>query len=93
MSIGSTLKSCRKLRKLTQAALSDKTDLSESYISLIEKGKREPSISNLELIANALDIPLSLIILLSTSQMDNKELSTDLLDELTKTIYSLINES
>jgi hypothetical protein len=47
---------------VTQMYLSFKTGLSQSYISDIENGRRKGTAAALRLIANALDVPLDLLV-------------------------------
>ena len=44
----------RKARNLSADELADRTELSPSYISLMERGKRNVSLKNLQKLANAL---------------------------------------
>ncbi|RCK72929.1 MAG: putative MerR-family transcriptional regulator [Anaerolineae bacterium] len=55
-SIGERIKSLRNERNMTLAELSQKTNLSSSYLSQLERDKTTPSISSLVEIANALDV-------------------------------------
>ena len=48
----------RVLKKMTQQQLAEKANVNRAYISLIESGKHEPSISVLSRIAKALDCNL-----------------------------------
>lgn len=57
-SIGERIKDARKSAGLTQLELAKKTDLSRSYIGDIEKNRYNPSVSTLQLIANATNTPL-----------------------------------
>ncbi len=50
------IKKYRTEKKLSQFKLAEITDLSEDYISLIETGKRVPSLKTLCKIADALEI-------------------------------------
>ncbi|MBB86022.1 MAG: hypothetical protein CMP06_01775 [Xanthomonadales bacterium] len=65
MNIGQTLKAIRRSKRLTQKALAEQSGISESYISLVEKGQREPSLGVLDSICQQLDIPLSVFVLLA----------------------------
>ena len=52
----------REWRDVTQMFLSFKTNLSQSYISDIENGRRVGTAAALRLIANALNVPLDLLV-------------------------------
>ncbi|EES5384844.1 helix-turn-helix transcriptional regulator [Escherichia coli] len=91
LDIGSTIKLCREARKLTLQELSDRTDLTKSYLSRIENNQRDPTITALEKISLALHIPINIIILLSESEETNDEFS-DINHMLKKTIMdTLVN--
>jgi len=52
----------REWRDVTQVYLSFKTNLSQGYISDIENGRRTGTAAALRLIANALKVPLDLLV-------------------------------
>ena len=52
------IKKYRLAKGLTQSELAEITGISVDYISLIENGKRTPSIKRLIILANSLDIEL-----------------------------------
>jgi len=54
--IGERLRVARKSIPLTQQELAEKTGLSDSHISLIEKGKRQPSAAAIKLLCGVLRI-------------------------------------
>ena len=56
---GENLRKLRKERNLTQKKLALKSGLHINYIGMIERGERNPSLKNLEIIAIALNISLS----------------------------------
>jgi len=56
---GENLKKLRKERNLTQKEFALKSGLHINYIGMIERGERNPSLINLEIIAQALNISLS----------------------------------
>lgn len=59
---GDTLRSLRNKAELSQEKLAFQCDLDRTYISLLERGLRQPSLTTLFSIANALDIkPESLV--------------------------------
>ena len=55
----------RLARGLSQQELAARTDISPSYLSLLESGRKEPSLAMIRAIAQALRIPEDLIILSS----------------------------
>lgn len=57
--IGVKIKELRKAHNLTYAEFGNKTNVSGSYISQIEKNKRKPSLEILSRIVEAFDISLS----------------------------------
>lgn len=57
--IGNRIRQLRQERHFSQEAFADLCELDRTYISSIEKGKRNVSIVNLEKIANALNIKIS----------------------------------
>ncbi|MGO9699872.1 MAG: helix-turn-helix domain-containing protein [Xanthobacteraceae bacterium] len=53
----------REWRDVTQSHLSSKTNLSQGYISDVETGRRKGTAAALRLIADALKVPLDLLVL------------------------------
>jgi transcriptional regulator with XRE-family HTH domain len=53
---GSILKELRTEKKLSQEKLAEKSDLHKNYISLLETGQRQPTITTIFAIAKALGI-------------------------------------
>ena len=56
--LGHKVRIIRTDRALSQEALAEKADLNRSFIGLLERGKTNVTIKNLEAIANALDIDI-----------------------------------
>ena len=57
--LGRVLKQVRQEKNMTQSQLAETCKLDLDYIGKIERGKRQPSISTLFKIADALDIPVA----------------------------------
>ena len=53
--LGQRVKRVRLLRELTQEQLAEKADVVNSYVGVIERGEKNPSINTLVKIANALN--------------------------------------
>lgn len=63
MNIGKTIRLYRIQRGLSQSELANRALISVSYLSLLERNKRDPVLSTLEHICRALDIPFVLLVL------------------------------
>ncbi len=91
MNLGRAIKIIRTARNFTQRDLAKKAGLSASYLSLLEKGKRDPNISVLETISQALHIPLTVLIIIAAEEHDLPELGKKLSDKLIKLAFEAIN--
>jgi transcriptional regulator with XRE-family HTH domain len=56
---GNRVRLLRKARGFSQEAFADMCHLDRTYISGIERGKRNVALRNIEAIANALAVPIS----------------------------------
>lgn len=61
-SFSQVVKKHREIRKLSRAALAEKSGLHQTYIGLLERGERSPNLDTAKAIANALGISLAQII-------------------------------
>jgi transcriptional regulator with XRE-family HTH domain len=82
---------CRTSLGLSQGDLAQKIGMSMSYISLIEKGKRDPAISTIEQIADALGVPVSLLTFLAADPNELKGVPEDLRDRLSGVAFRLLH--
>lgn len=57
--LGDRIRKLRKARGWTQAEMAEKIGLDRSFLADVERGKRNVSILNLELIAHGFEISLS----------------------------------
>jgi len=60
--LGKRVKKVRLLRQYTQEALAEKSGVIGSYIGVIERAEKKPSISTLVRVANALDCSLDYLL-------------------------------
>ncbi len=91
MNLGRSIKLCRTNRGLSQEELARKVGLSASYISLIEKGDRDPAISTAEKIATALGVPMSLLTFLAAEPGELKGVPEEVRDKLAGIAFKLLN--
>ena len=57
--VGKRIKELRLSKNMSQEEFADKCDLDRTYITSLERGKRNVSLINLEKIANAFEMSLS----------------------------------
>lgn len=91
MNLGATIRACRKKRQLTQAELASIAEISVSHLCLLEKNKRDPSLSTVQAISKALRIPLSVLVLLAANNDEVEEIDEHKLEELSKHIFGLMD--
>ena len=81
MDYGKALRLARALSGLQQQQLAEKAEVDASYISLIEQGKRTPSVKLIHKLSRGMGIPPYLFTFLAmesedTELLDNKELAS-----------------
>lgn len=64
---GKKVRTIRELAEISQEELADLADLDRTYISSIERGKRNVSLNNIFKIAEALEIPVPQLLDFSTN--------------------------
>lgn len=67
------LKRYRAKSRLTQLQLAEKSDFDVSYISLLERGKRQPSLKTLLRLADALSISAVQLFSSTLKELDKRE--------------------
>jgi transcriptional regulator with XRE-family HTH domain len=70
MDYGKALRVARAISGLQQKELADRAELDASYLSLIEVGKRKPSLSAISKLSKALGLPQHLFMLLASEPDD-----------------------
>ena len=97
MNIGTTIRTYRLQRGLSQGDIEKKTKLLRCYLSRVENGHTVPSLDTLSKIAQALDLPLSQFFAEDSlgRQLNTQKLSDDELRFLTqiRRYSSNLNES
>jgi transcriptional regulator with XRE-family HTH domain len=75
---------------LRQAELADRMPVSASQISLIEAGKRQPSLHVVEALARAVGVPAALITLLASAPTDLEAQSEADVSDLARALLRLL---
>lgn len=58
---GQRVRALRKERDLSQEQLAELTGLHRNYVGMIERGERNPSLSNIEKFSKAFDVELHIL--------------------------------
>lgn len=69
LAFGKVLRSVRKEVGLTQEQLAHEAEIDRTFVSLIERGERQPTIRVLFKLAAALHVPASHLIVLTENQI------------------------
>lgn len=80
MTLGNAIKVVRTAAGLKQRYVAEKLAVSPNYVSLVEAGKRQPSLAFLNRLANLLGIPVGIFFL--WQEFDPRGLGPDRLDQL-----------
>ena len=82
---------CRINRGQTQAKLAEISGISVSHLCLLEKDKRDPSLSVVNSISDALGIPVSVLVFLASQYDEIKELNNKQVEELSRGIMGIMD--
>lgn len=92
MNIGEAIRTLRKNKLMNQEEFSASVGITQSYLSLIEKGHKKPSLEVLQKMANILNTPLPVLFWFGINKEDVSEDKKYVYDILKPSIDNLINE-
>jgi transcriptional regulator with XRE-family HTH domain len=92
MNYPKAIRVARSLADISQGELADRAEIDRSYLSLIESGKRQPSVETIEKIAKALKIPFHLLSLLGSEEADVQKVSHEHIASLSLALTKLLLE-
>ena len=92
MNIGNAIQLARTKRKLSQAELAKRANISVSYLSLLERSKRDPPLSTLRQVASALRMPIEILFFLGAESGELTGLNRELAGQLAYAALELLNE-
>jgi transcriptional regulator with XRE-family HTH domain len=75
MNLGNAIQSVRKHKGIKQGDMVERTKLTQGYLSQIENNKKDPNLSSLKKISDALEVPLPVIFFLALDNEDIPEKS------------------
>lgn len=91
MDIGQGIKAVRKNLDLTQEDFAELIGITQSYLSLIEKGNKKPHTTVLEAIAEKANTPMAVLMWMGLTEADVKPDKVELFKTLKPSIDSLVN--
>lgn len=92
MNLGKAIHSSRIRRGLSQEALAKLAGCSVSYLSMLENSKRDPTLSTVERIAAALNVPIEILFFLGAEQGELAGINKELAGQLALTALELLDE-
>lgn len=93
VNLGLAIEECRKLKGVNKSSLAEQAGLSVSYLSQIINGQREPTVTTIAKISEALGIPASLLVFLASEDTELSNLSKETLSEIRSLSKRLIEDS
>lgn len=90
MDIGNTIKFFRKEKRLSQIDLAQKCGITSTYLSLIENGKKEPTIALVRVIAEKLEIPLPVFLFSAITDNDIPEDKKDFFNMVKPSVEKIL---
>lgn len=82
MNIGHAIRLCRTQRGVSQSSIAQSAKCSVSYLSMLENNKRDPTLSTVTKIAEALRVPVGLLFVLAADQSDLGAIDESIADQL-----------
>lgn len=92
MNIGQSIRTLRKNELMNQEEFASSVGITQSYLSLIEKGHKKPSLEVLQQMADILNTPLSVLFWFGIEREDVDEKKQYAYDTLKPSIDNLIKE-
>ncbi len=93
MNYGRAIRLARVARGMSQKDLAADAGVTNTYLSLIEKEHRTPSLDKLEAIARALDVPFPVLTFVAAEEDDLKGIDPATADRLGKLMIDLVISS
>jgi len=92
MNVGQAIKMCRTRRGVSQSDLARRAECSVSYLCLLENNKRDPSLSTLTKVSQALNVPVGILFFLASEHGELTGMNKELAGELARTALELLSE-
>ena len=80
-------------RGVSQSAIANRANCSVSYLSMLENNKRDPTLSTITKIAEALHMPVGLLFVLAADQKELGAINERLTDQLMQSALASLRTS
>ncbi len=90
MNYGRAIRTCRVAFGLQQRELAELAEIDPSHLSLVEAGKRNPSLATVEALVRALGVPVHLLTLLASEPSDLKRRPGREVEMLSRALLDLL---
>lgn len=92
MNVGQAIRLCRTQRGASQTNVAQRASCSVSYLSMLENNKRDPTLSTLTRIAQALHVPIGLLFVLAAEPDDLGSIDGQLTDALSQSALASLGD-
>ncbi|HRH56897.1 MAG TPA: helix-turn-helix transcriptional regulator [Chitinophagales bacterium] len=92
MDLGNIIKNIRKQKGYTQSEFAVLCGITQTYLSQIESNLKEPNLSTLKSISEALALPLPILFFLSLTEEDVHPNKRKAFEIINPSVKSLVNE-
>ncbi|NNK28905.1 MAG: helix-turn-helix transcriptional regulator [Flavobacteriaceae bacterium] len=92
MNLGNVIKNIRKQRGQTQEEFASLCGITQTYLSKIERNSKEPNLSTLKDISDAINVPLPILFFQSLTEDDVHPTKRKAFEEIKLDVNSLVNE-
>ena len=93
MNLGKILKRLRGLKGLNQNEVAKSVGVDPAYISMLESGKRDPSMKVLEGIAGKLECPVSVIMYLAETSETHEKCPEAMKEQASQILLEMVSSS
>lgn len=84
MNVGRAIRLCRNHRGASQSAVAIRANCSVSYLSMLENNRRDPTLSTIIKIAEALHVPVGLLFVLAADPNEMGGIDEHITNQLTQ---------
>ena len=93
MNIGQAIRRCRTQQGASQSAIAHRANCSVSYLSMLENNKRDPTLSTVTNIAEALHVPVGLLFVLAADHNELGDIDEQVADQLMQSALASLGAS